>query len=165
MKGVLPSLEPLERWEISQPGNLLRIFERGGHRKPEIGIPGLDEDPGRPDTKLGERGFGTLLRTDPIFLGLQKTRLLDPLLHFPGTNDEPGDYRNSGCSGCHVIYANDNSPEHSAGYASYGHSGFSFSSDPTIPKKHRAIPSVTSSRARFRLASVWSAICTPEPTW
>jgi len=38
------------------------------------------------------------LRTDPVFLGLQKTRLLDPLLSFPGTNDQPGDYRASGCS-------------------------------------------------------------------
>jgi len=34
-----------------------------------------------------------LLRTDPTFLGLQKTRLLDPLLSFPGTNEQPGDYR------------------------------------------------------------------------
>ena len=113
LKGVLPYLEPLERWEISQPGNVLRIFERGGERKPEIGIPSLDEQPGKPDVKLGERGFGTLLRTDPVFLGLQKTRLFDPLLSFPGTNDQPGDYRNSGCTACHVVYGNDNSPAHS----------------------------------------------------
>ena len=124
LKGVLPYLEPLERWEVSQPGNVLRIFERGGLKKPEIGIPGLEEEPGRPDAKLGERGFGTLLRTDPVFLGLQKTRLFDPLLSFPGTNDQPGDYRNSGCSACHVVYANDNSPEHSGPYARFGHSGF-----------------------------------------
>src|SRR3984957_12217672 len=106
LKGVLPYLDPIERWEVSQPGNVLRIFERGGEKKPEVGIPSLDEEPGRPDVKLGERGFGTLLRTDPVFLGLQKTRLMDPLLSFPGTNDQPGDYRNSGCSGCHVVYAN-----------------------------------------------------------
>src|SRR5205807_6871433 len=62
---------------------------------------------------LGERGFGTLLRTDPVFLGLQKTRLLDPLLSLPGTNDQPGDFRNSGCTACHVIYANDRSSVHS----------------------------------------------------
>ncbi len=74
-EGVLPYLEPLERWEISQPGNVLRIFERGGRKKPEVGNPMLDEDPGKPDVKLGERGFGTILRTDPGFLGLQKTRL------------------------------------------------------------------------------------------
>jgi len=137
---VLPYLEPIERWEVSQPGNVLRIFERGGQKKPEIGIPALDEDPGRPDTKLGERGFGTLLRTDPVFLGLQKTRLLDPLLSFPGTNDQPGDYRNSGCTACHVVYANDNSPEHSGPYASFGHSGYTATVDPTIPKNEPGHP-------------------------
>jgi hypothetical protein len=139
-KGVLPYLEPIERWEISQSGNVLRIFERGGEKKPEIGIPSLDEEPGRPDVKLGERGFGTLLRTDPVFLGLQKTRLLDPLLSFPGTNDQPGDYRNSGCSACHVVYANDKAPEHSGPYATYGHSGFTATADPTIPKNESGHP-------------------------
>src|SRR5262245_41767371 len=29
-KGVVPFLDPLPRFEISQPGNVLRIFERGG---------------------------------------------------------------------------------------------------------------------------------------
>ena len=84
-KGVVPELTPLERWEISQPGNVLRVFERGGSRKSEIGNPNPEEDPGRPDDKLSDRGFGTELRTDPVFLGLQKTRLLDPLLSLPGT--------------------------------------------------------------------------------
>jgi len=106
-KGILPYLDPIERWEISQPGNVLRVFERAAKAKPEVGNPILDEDPGKPQIKLSSRGFGTELRTDPVFLGLQKTRLLDPLLSFPGTNDQPGDYRASGCSACHVIYAND----------------------------------------------------------
>ncbi len=139
-KGVLPELQPLERWEISQPGNVLRIFERGGTEKGEIGNPELSEDPGEPDVKLSERGFGTKLRTDPVFLGLQKTRLFDPLLYLPGTNDQPGDYRNSGCSACHVIYANDRSPEHSGPYAQFGHSGFSATNDPTIPKGRSGYP-------------------------
>jgi hypothetical protein len=151
LKGIVPELTPLERWEISQPGNVLRVFERGGMKKGEIGNPDREEESGRPDDKLGERGFGTLLRTDPVFLGLQKTRLLDPLLSLPGTNDQPGDYRGSGCTSCHVVYANDRSPQHSGPYASFGHLGESASSDPTIPKnesghpiKHsftRAIPS------------------------
>ncbi len=39
-KGVLAELDPLYRWEISQPGNLLRIFERGGRKKgPNSAIP------------------------------------------------------------------------------------------------------------------------------
>lgn len=150
-KGILPELTPLYRWEISQPGNVLRVFERGGRKKAEIGNPSREEDPGKPDDQLSDRGFGTELRTDPVFLGLQKTRLVDPVLSLPGTNDHPGDYRSSGCSACHVIYANDRDPAHSALYAQYGHNGFSASVDPTIrkdepghPIKHaftRAIPS------------------------
>jgi hypothetical protein len=150
-KGVLQELTPLYHWEVSQPGNLLRVFEPGGHKKAEIGNPTREELPGKPDDKLSDRGLGTELRTDPVFLGLQKTRLLDPILSLPGTNDHPGDYRSSGCSACHVIYANDRDPAHSGPYAQYGHSGFSASADPTIQKnesghpiKHgftRAIPS------------------------
>src|SRR5271154_2519872 len=139
-KGVLPYLDPLQRWEISQPGNILRVFERGGQKKPELGVPSPDEDPGDPDLKLSDRGYGTELRTDPVFLGLQKTRLLDPLLSFPGTNDQPGDYRGSGCSGCHVIYANDRSPEHSGHYALGGNLGQSATVDPTIPKNESGHP-------------------------
>jgi hypothetical protein len=150
-KGVLPELDPLLRWEISQPGNVLRVFERGGAKKSELGNPNREEHPGKPDDKLSDRGFGTELRTDPVFLGLQKTRLVDPVMSLPGTNDHPGDYRASGCSACHVIYANDRDPAHSSSYAPFGHSGFSASSDPTIsrsepghPIKHvftRSIPS------------------------
>jgi hypothetical protein len=150
-KGILPKLEPLYRWEISQPGNVLRVFERGGRRKSEVGNPGLEESPGKPEDKLSERGFGTELRTDPVFLGLQKTRLLDPVISLPGTNDHPGDYRSSGCSSCHVIYSNDRDAAHSGPYAQHGHSGLSASIDRTIshtepghPIKHtftRAIPS------------------------
>src|ERR1035437_5356006 len=36
-KGLLPMLEPLPEWEISQPGNILRVFERGGKRRLEVG--------------------------------------------------------------------------------------------------------------------------------
>jgi hypothetical protein len=152
-KGVLAELTPLQRWEISQPGNVLRVFERGGQKKAEIGNPDREEESGRPDDKLGFRGFGTDLRTDPVFLGLQKTRLLDPLMYLPGTNDHPGDYRASGCSSCHVVYANDRSPDHSGPYAKYGNLGQTATSDPTIPKNEsghpirhtftRAIPSST----------------------
>jgi len=139
-KGVLPELNPLQRWELSQPGNVLRTFERGGRRRAETGNPTREEEPGRPDNKVAERGFGTLLRTDPVFLGLQKTRLLDPLLSLPGTNDQPGDYRHSGCTACHVVYANDRSPDHSGPYARFGNRGLSASSDPTTPKHESGHP-------------------------
>ena len=39
LKGVIPEVTPLERWEISQPGNILRVFERGAGKKGEIGNP------------------------------------------------------------------------------------------------------------------------------
>lgn len=139
-KGILPFLDPLERWEVSQPGNVLRVFERGGRKKGEPGNPAREDDPGRPDVKLGERGFGTQLRVDPVFLGLQKTRLMDPILSFPGTNDQPGDFRGSGCTACHVAYANDRSPEHSAQYAPFGNEGRSASNDPTISKAESGHP-------------------------
>jgi hypothetical protein len=139
-KGVVPFLDPLPRYEISQPANILRTFERGGRFRPEVGIPTQEEDPGRPRTRLSDRGLGTENRTDPVFIGLQKTRLFDPTLNFLGTNDHPGDYRSSGCSACHVIYANDRSPVHSGPYARCGNRGMSFSADPTIPKDEPGHP-------------------------
>jgi hypothetical protein len=89
----------------------------------EIGNPDTERPPGQPDLKLSDRGLGTSLRTDPVFLGLQKTRLLDPLLSLPGTNDQPGDYRASGCSGCHVLYANDRDQTHGEQTSAFGNTG------------------------------------------
>jgi hypothetical protein len=138
--GILPFLDPLPRFAVSQPGNILRIFEKGGEKPLQLGVPTLGEPPGRPLRRLSERGLGTLNRTDPVFLGLQKTRLHDPLLGFMGSNDHPGDYRSSGCAACHVVYANDRSPTHSGYYSKYGHQGLSFSADKSIPKNERGHP-------------------------
>ncbi|HEV7699423.1 MAG TPA: hypothetical protein VGO43_04275 [Pyrinomonadaceae bacterium] len=139
-KGWLSSLEPLPRWEISQPGNILRVFERGGKRQLEVGNPDKEEEPGKPDKGLSPRGLGTNNRTDPVYLGLQKTRLLDPTLNFLGTNDFPGDYRSAGCTACHVIYANDTSKAASGHYATAGNNGFSQSADANIPKNEPGHP-------------------------
>jgi hypothetical protein len=140
-KGILPYLDPFPRFEISQPGNILRIFERGGRFRSEVGIPNVEEEPGRPFlTRLSVRGLGTQNRTDPTVLGAQKTRLFDPTLHFLGTNDQPGDYRSSGCTACHVVYANDRSPINSGAYARFGNLGHSFTTDPTIPKNESGHP-------------------------
>src|SRR3954453_17260896 len=129
-RGLLSLLDPIPRWEISQPGNILRVFERGGKRRLEVGLPDKDEDLGKPDKGLSARGLGTLQRTDPVYLGLQKTRLLYPTLNFLGTNDHPGDYRSSGCTACHIIYANDSSPVSSGKlYAQYGNQGTPFTAD------------------------------------
>src|SRR5687767_4541370 len=140
IKGLLAVIDPIPRWEISQPGNVLRVFERGGKRRLEVGLPDKEEEPGKPDKGLSPRGLGTANRTDPVFLGLQKTRLLDPTLNHLGTNDHPGDYRSSGCSACHVIYANDREPAHSAFYQLAGNLGRSQTADTSIPKNESGHP-------------------------
>ena len=140
IKGLLELIDPIPRWEISQPGNVLRVFERGGKRRLEVGLPDKEEEPGKPDKGLSPRGLGTANRTDPVFLGLQKTRLLDPTLNHLGTNDHPGDYRSSGCSACHVIYANDREPAHSAFYQLAGNLGRSQTADTSIPKNESGHP-------------------------
>ena len=149
--GVLPALFPLPRFEIGQPGNIFRVFERGGGPKSELGNPNREDVPGQPDVTVSNRGFGTQGSVDPVILGVQKTRLNDPVLSFMGTNDSPGDYRSSGCASCHVIYANDRDPFNAGPYAMFGNRGTTASDDPNIkhgesghPIRHeftRAIPS------------------------
>ncbi len=143
-KGILPFITPLPRWEIFPVKNVFRSFERGGKlpriNPSEIGIPIPFEEPGRPDMKLGDRGLGTQLLISSPVLNLHKTRLNDPHLSFMGTNDHPGDYRSSGCTGCHTIYANDRSPFSSGPYAKFGNLGQSFTADTTISKSEEAHP-------------------------
>ena len=139
-KGIVPWLVPFPRWELSQTGNPYRVFERGGRRKLEVGLPEKEEEPGKPDKGLSPRGPGTLNRTDPTVLGAQKTRLLDPMLSFLGTNDHPGDYRSSGCTACHVVYANDRSKFNSGPYAAHGNRGATQTADPTIKKDESGHP-------------------------
>lgn len=138
--GIVPFLDPLPRFALSQPGNILRIFEKGGEKQLQLGVPTVTEPPGKPLRRLSDRGLGTLNRIDPVFLNLQKTRLHDPLLDFMGSNNHPGDYRSSGCTACHVVYANDRSPTHSSWYFKYGHQGLSFSGDESIRKNERGHP-------------------------
>jgi hypothetical protein len=141
-KGVVPYLDPLPRFEVSQPGNVLRFFEMGGRfAAGDVGIPERIEEPGRPRTRLSTRGLGTLNRTDPVLVSLNKTRLFDPTLNFLGTNDHPGDFRSSGCSACHVIYANDRSPVNSGPYGKFGNLGLARGNpDPTISKDESGHP-------------------------
>lgn len=149
-KGVLDALWPMPSWETVPPGDVFRVFERGGRNIlnlfPETGLPGIGgniqrlEEPGRPDLRQSNRGPGTGNRIAVPVLNLHKTRLNDPLAWFLGTNEQPGDYRSSGCSGCHVVYANDREPRHSGGYAQYGHRGTSISADPTIPRNEQGHP-------------------------
>ena len=149
-KGILPVLYPLPAWETVKPGDIFRVFERGGRNItnlfPETGLPnalGLlqrIEEPGRPDIRQSNRGPGTGARIAVPLINITKTRLNDPFTWFLGTNDQPGDYRSSGCASCHVVYANDRDPRHSAGYARFGHDGRTATVDPTIPKDESGHP-------------------------
>jgi hypothetical protein len=161
---------PLPHWEVTQPSNIFRIFEKGsrlgtaaiglnGLNSPVPGLPDKFEDPGRPNNKSSDRGLGTLNRVDLPTLNVHKTRLNDPHLSMFGTNDNPGDFRGSGCTACHVIYANDRDPVHSGPYAQFGNTGKgnvgakadwlkrrddprALTSDPTIPQDREGHPIV-----------------------
>ncbi len=149
-KGILPSLTALPAWESVPPADVFRVFERGGRvissQFPEVGLPNgsgalqkLDE-PGRPDIRASNRGPATGSRIAVPLINIAKTRLNDPHLWFLGTNEQPGDYRSSGCSACHTVYANDRDAKHSGPYAPYGSSGETATSDPTIAKNQPGHP-------------------------
>ncbi|MDB5738145.1 MAG: hypothetical protein JWO65_1813 [Sphingomonas bacterium] len=151
-RGALPVLYPLPTWQVVPPSDVFRVFERGGRtintQFAEIGLPNPSgsiqklEEPGRPDLKQSSRGPGTGLRVAIPILNIHKTRLNDPFTWMMGTNDQPGDYRQSGCASCHVVYANDRDPKHSLVYAQYGRDGQSATVDPTItnlPADHPAL--------------------------
>jgi hypothetical protein len=138
--GIVPEIFPLPRFNVGQTGNIFRIFEKGGSKPLDLGNPDPFEPPGRPLRRLSDRGLGTLSRVDPVIIGAHKTRLHDPLLDFFGSNDRPGDYRSSGCTSCHVVYANDRSPSNSGWYSAYGNQGLSFNPDPMISKKEKGHP-------------------------
>ncbi len=143
-RGILPQLFPLPSWQTTPPADPFRIFERGGRNIvnlfPETGLPNSTgqiqrlEEPGRPDVRQSNRGVGTGNRVAIPLLNIHKTRLNDPNMWFMGTNDQPGDFRHSGCSSCHVVYANNRDEFASGQYAKYGHRGLTQTADPTIPK-------------------------------
>ena len=148
-RGALAELYPLPTWQVVPPSDVFRVFEQGGRTiNPsfaEIGLPNSSgsiqklEEPGRPDLKQSNRGPGTGLRVAIAVLNLHKTRLNDPYMWFMGTNDQPGDYRHSGCAGCHVVYANSREPRESLTYAQYGRDGQTITADPTIANDHGAL--------------------------
>jgi len=148
--GILPELYPLPTWESVKPGDIFRVFEAGGRNIgnlfPETGLPNFTgqiqrlEEPGKPDTRQSNRGPGTGARIAVPLINIHKTRLNDPFTWFLGTNDQPGDYRSSGCASCHVVYANDRDSRHSGPYARFGRDGESAGVDPTIPKRQPGHP-------------------------
>lgn len=145
-RGALPKLFPMPAWEVLPAADVFRVFERGGRniitQFPEIGLPNALgqlqrlEEPGRPDIRQSNRANATGIRIAIPVLNIHKTRLNDPHTWFFGTNDQPGDYRTSGCSACHVPYANDREWESSGMYAKYGNKGQTVTVDPTVNGEH-----------------------------
>ena len=143
-KGVVPWLDPTPNWRITQPDFAFRVLEVNNNA-------------------TSVRGPGTNARIDAVFLNVVKTKLNDPTMAHLGMCNNPGDYRSSGCTSCHVLYANDRDPEHSAHIASFGNRGYSFSGDRCIPRnepghpiKHqltRAIPSSQCMTCHFHQGS------------
>jgi hypothetical protein len=114
-RGVTEQLIPVPRYNTSQPGNIFRAAERG---------------------IANTRGLGTGARVDFAHFVLHKTRLNDPYVWFLGTSDYGGEHRSSGCTACHVLYANSEDPKMSGAAASHGYRGTTDAQngDPTIPK-------------------------------
>ncbi len=143
-RGALEKLLPMPTWEVLPPADIFRVFERGGlfikSQFAEVGNPNPLEDSGKPDIRQSNRGPGTGSRIAVPVLNIHKTRLNDPHLSYLGTNDHPGDYRSSGCTSCHTIYANTRDPRHAGPYAQFGHEGKTQTKDPTIPKDEEGHP-------------------------
>jgi hypothetical protein len=88
-RGALAKMYPLPTWHVIPPGDIFRVFERGGRnigtQFPEIGLPNITgniqrlEEPGRPDLRQSNRGPATGLRVAIPVLNIHKTRLNDPL--------------------------------------------------------------------------------------
>ena len=57
-----------------------------------------------------------------------------------GSNMHSGEFRSSGCSACHVVYANDHDPIHSGPYAQFGNLGTTQTTSRPIPPKERGHP-------------------------
>ncbi len=126
LTSLTSKLEPLPDFPVIPATDAFRILERGNN-------------------DAGTRGPGTDFHVAGGGIVLHKTRLNDPTLWFLGTNQTAGDYRSSGCTACHVLYANDRNVENSGPeieefYKQGGKPGYSGTKDPSIPKNELAHP-------------------------
>ena len=156
----------LQRWEISQPGNVLRVFERGGEKKPELGIPSPEEDSGAPDIKLSDRGFGTELRHRPGLLGIAENASARSSVEFSGDQRAarrlprqrllrmPRHLRQR------PLGRNTQRSMRSMATTAPASASTRPSTSPS-----RAIRCSMSSPKPFHRVNAWSAMCTPAPTW
>lgn len=123
---LVAKLEPLPAFESIPATDAFRVLESGNN-------------------DAGTRGPGTDFHIAGGGIVLHKTRLNDPTLWFMGTNETGGDYRNSGCTACHVLYANDRNPQNSGPeleefYKNGGQSGYSATADKSISKNEKGHP-------------------------
>ncbi|NIR49101.1 hypothetical protein GWO43_11615 [candidate division KSB1 bacterium] len=126
LTSLVEKLEPLPDFPMIPATDAFRLLERGNN-------------------DAGERGPGTDFHIAGAGIVLHKTRLNDPTLWFLGTNETGGDYRSSGCTACHVLYANDRNaansgPQLEKFYNSGGMSGYSGTNDESIPKNEPGHP-------------------------
>ena len=166
-KGVVPVPRPAARASrCSQPGNVLRIFERGGRFRPEIGIPEREEEPGRPADpperprprhREPHRPGAASASTRPACSTRRSTSWAPtttpattaPAAAPPATSSTPTTARRV----------------HSGPYAKYGNRGTTRRHpDPTIPKDEPGHPiDHRFTQRASRPASAWSATSTPAP--
>jgi hypothetical protein len=123
---LVTKLEPLPQFEMVPATDPFRVLERGNNA-------------------AGQRGPGTDFHIAGGGIVLHKTRLNDPTLWFMGTNQTAGDYRNSGCTACHVLYANDRDTANAGPflaqfYRAGGKSGRSASKDQSAVTGERGHP-------------------------
>jgi len=127
-RGALTQLHPHPVFDVTKITDPLRVAEVNNN-------------------EFGDRGPGTGGRIAATYLNVLKTRLNDPTLWFLGVDEIGGDYRSSGCSACHVLYANSRD-EVSGEYAQYGNKAVSASADTSIhgksgyPIKHQFTQSI-----------------------
>ena len=165
-KGLLSFLDPIPRWEISQPGNVLRVFERGGKRRLEVGLPDKEEEPGKPDKGLSPRGFGTAQRTDPVF-----SRVTENTSARSDAQLSRHERSSRRLSLVRLFRMSRHLRERSrSGALSFLQRRQEISDVHKPPTRrfrrtNQDIRSSISSRARFRRRSAWSVTCTRERTW
>ena len=138
-KGILAYLDPFPRFEISQPGNILRVFERG-QRKPlksasppskrsrQAGQPAecaraRDAQPHR--SHVPQYPEDEAVRSDAIVPGHERSSRRLPLERMLGLSRHVRERPLSGTLGP---------------FAQYGHLGRSATADPTIPKNESGHP-------------------------
>jgi len=128
----------LPRFNLGNPGNVLRIFEKGGEKAITTRTSNK-RGTQRPATdRLSSADSGRSIALTRCF-SVCKNAVARSASRIPWSNDHAGDYRTSGCSACHVTYANDRSPTNSGWWSKYGHQGLSFTLDKSIRKMRRGI--------------------------